>query len=350
MKKPKIAILMLCYNDLKSLEYAISSVLDQQYENFELIFIDNNSTDDSVNFVRSRFPDVEIVENRENIGYARAYKKELGKIFFGTDYDAAILLNSDIVVGKGWLSELVTSAFSDERIAFAQPKIFLHRKGLKTKIANSFGNKIHFLGFGFCDNYEKEDSRHFSADRNISSGSGCCLLVKKRHYFEIGDIDETYEYYLEDQDLSWRALQKGYKIVLSAKSKMWHKYNFENEKNPKKFMLYERNRIYFVFKNYSTKTILLLLPAMFVMEGGVLIDALQRRCLGGKLNSYFEFIENIPRLLAKRRVSQEKREIKDRDLLKHLESELTFPEIDNRLLRFANKAFTLYFKVVSNFI
>jgi GT2 family glycosyltransferase len=343
-KEPKIAVLILGYNDESNLEEAIGTALNQTYQNFEVIYIDNASTDASLSLVKSKFPNLKTIEFRKNLGYAGAYAKVL-QTTFEKDFEAAILLNSDVIVDQDWLSELVKTAFSMDQIAIAQPKIFLH--GENKHLANTFGNKINYLGFGFCGHYKLPDSNEFRTDREIVSASGASLLIKKSAFERIGNIDEKFFAYLEDQDLSWRAQLQGLKIMLSVNSHMWHKYIYNsNQRNAWKFFTLERNRLYFIFKNYSSKLLFLISPMFCIMEAGVLIDSIFNGYFGAKIRAYFAFLKNFNKIYQDRQIIQKSRKMTDRELFEKLNPTIDFKEINSPMLHLANLILETYHKII----
>lgn len=346
---PKTAVLILGYNDEKNLQDSISTALDQTYSNFEVFYIDNASKDASLTFVQKNFPSIKTTVHEKNLGYAGAYAVALDETFQVKKFDCAVLLNSDVIVDRNWLSELVASAYADEKIAIAQPKIFLW--GNDKNLANTFGNKINYLGFGFCGHYKQPDNESFSKDQEIVSASGASLLIKKDAYLKIGNLDEKFFAYLEDQDLSWRAQMFGYKIVLSAKSVMWHKYVFaKNARNHWKFFTLERNRLYFIFKNYSTRTLILLSPMFLMMEIGILADAIAGGYFWDKIRAYKAFLSNLSQTYRSRKIIQEGRQLPDSELFARLNPTVDFEEIDSHFLNLANIILKRYFQFISSLI
>lgn len=343
-KKPKIVVLVLGFNDEKNIQETLKTALDQTYENYDLVYIDNASSDSTLKIVKDNYPQLQIIEEKINLGYAGAYAKYLD-IFFKKGYEAAVLLNSDVVVAKNWLKELVATAFSDEKIAIAQPKIFLWNEN--KDLANTFGNEINYLGFGFCGHYKKPDSENFHEDKEIVSASGASLLIKKEAFLHIGNMDKNFFAYLEDQDLSWRAQMHGYKIALSAKSVIWHKYVFQkNARNHWKFFTLERNRLYFLFKNYSAKTLFLILPMFLVMEMGIWADSLSNGYFKDKIKAYGAFFANFGKIYQLRQIVQQGRHLPDSELFKLLSPTVNFEEIDSLGLKIANKLLAGYYKII----
>ena len=349
-----IAVIVLGYNDKKNLKDTMDSVLNQSYSNYKIIYIDNASQDNSFEFVKKKYPQIKLLKNKKNLGYAGAYKKILDKLFNSDSklFDAIILLNSDVVVDYNWLKELVNSAFSDKKVGLAQPKIFLHRNGKKTDLINTFGNSINYLGFGFCGDYEKKDIPKIENDKEIVYASGCSLLVKKDAYLNSsGGLDDKFFAYLEDQDLGWRLRMNDYKIVLSARSVMWHKYTFQkNERNKWKFYMLERNRLFFIFKNYQTKTIILLFPIFLFMEIGIILDSLTKGYFVDKIKGYANFIKNVKILKKDRNKIQQRRKLNDKQLFGELSPTIEFEEINSLPLKIANLFLFTYYKIIKLFL
>ncbi len=344
-ENPRIAILILGYNDEKNIKDALESAINQTYENYEIIYIDNASTDKSLRTVKENYPSLRTIANKKNLGYAGAYKKALQE-FFKEDFASVVLLNSDVIVEKTWLSELVRTAYASDEIGMAQPKIFLW-DGKENDLANTFGNKINYLGFGFCGHYKQKDSLEFNTDQEITYASGASLLVKKDAYFDAGELDEKFFAYLEDQDLGWRMQLMGYIIMLSARSKMIHKYKFQkNSRNSWKLFMLERNRLYFLYKNYSLKTILLILPAFLLMEIGVIVHSIFGGYLKDKLRSYVVFIKNIPALKKDRRKIQKERKFSDHEVFHKLTPTIDFEEINSPFLALMNLFLKTYYNII----
>jgi hypothetical protein len=349
IQKPRVAVLILGYNHRDFIIDTLRSVQAQTYTNYHVIYIDNASTDDSVSLVRHTFPDVEAIKHPTNIGYAGGYNQTLTRVFT-QEYDAAVLLNPDTVSDTHWLSELVASAYADKTIGFAQPKIYLWEKGA-TNSFNTAGNEINFLGFGYCGQYKHEDDPLLTQDTEITYASGASLLIKKEAYEMTSGFDDDFFAYLEDQDLGWRGKLLGYTSVLSARSLLWHKYDFQKKHlNNFKFFLLERNRFTFILKNFEIKTLLLILPACIIMETGVLLDSIMKGYFKAKLRGYFETAHNLRKTLHKRSLIQKTRVRTDKELFHFLNPEILFEEVDSPLLRGANIFLRCYYHIVKHLI
>jgi GT2 family glycosyltransferase len=338
-----VTVIILGFNDRDHLPEALRSVLAQRYSSFRVMFVDNASSDRSIDLVKVQFPQVETVRLHRNIGYAGAYAMVLPRAF-GDGCDCAVLLNADVSVEPDWLNELVQSAHANPSIGFAQPKILLwdgHR-------LNSFGNHINYLGFGYCGHCNEEDSQAFDFDREAPFVSGASMLVKRDAYLDSGGIDASFFNYVEDQDLVWRGRMLGWRSVVSARSRMRHKYQFLNPaRNSRKMYWYELNRMRFVLQNYSALMLVLLLPAFCAMEALVLVHSALNGYVSQKCAAYLDLARMWPIVRDRRRQIQRSRKVSDRMLIQWLSTSIEFPGLEVRPgLAAVNGALSLYFALV----
>lgn len=343
----KLAVLVLGYNHRDMLPELFESLSAQSYSDYQTIYIDNGSIDDSTSYVAENFPLVQIIANSQNLGYAKAYDIVI-RDSFSQGFDAVVLLNPDTVVHVDWLSELVKSAYASDDIAIAQSKVLKWDSG-KTDIINTFGNKIHFLGFGYCGHYNEQDT--VVHDCEVTYASGASQLLKREYYPSIISFDCDYFAYLEDQDLGWQARISGLRSIASAKSKVWHRYDFQKKNlNNFKFYLLERNRLYFLMKFWSLRMILLIAPAFLIMEVGVFLQSIVNGYAPKKIKAYFHFIKAIKHLLQKRSIIQKNRVVPDNKLICFLTATIDFDEVDSVVLRMVNKFLKRYYLILEKLI
>lgn len=341
---PSVAVLILGFNNRPYLAGALESVLSQGYPRFEVFYIDNASADGSADFVKENFPRVRVIRNMQNLGYAKALQDTLSQVF-SEGYDAAVVMNADVVVDSDWLGELVASAFRDNTIGLAQPKIFLWPP--HSDLINTLGNEINFLGFGFCGHFGEQDVTVDEEDREIVFPSGACFLVKKETFLKVGGFDPDFFCYVEDQDFGWRCRLFGWRSVLSAKSRLWHDYQFlPAQKQSYKLFFYERNRWFFILKNYSIGLIAAVLVPLIIFESALLIHSIIYGYLKQKVKAYCAIVGSLRTLLQKRRSIQRQRRVADKDLLPLLSSRIDFPGFGGVFIRFANLFLTLYWEGV----
>jgi len=204
---PLVSIIIVNFNGKVYLEKCLESLLNVNYENIEIIVIDNNSSDGSIEFIAKNYPKVKIKKLEKNTGFA--YPNNLAaKIANG---NLLLFLNNDTIVTPNFLLELVKTINSDPAIAICQS--FLLKPD---NTVDSSGDFIDTLGRAFSSKIKQPKFVH------ILSARGASMLVKKEIFFKLGGFDEKFFVSYEDVDFGWRANISGYDVVLSPKSIVYH--------------------------------------------------------------------------------------------------------------------------------
>jgi GT2 family glycosyltransferase len=241
-------IAILNYNGKKHLETYLPSVIAHSGST-RIAIIDNASTDDSVNFIQLMYPQIELVINTENYGFAGGYNKGLEKI----KATCFVLLNSDVEVTPGWL-EAPLKMLSKKDVAAVQPKIrsWINREYFEH--AGASGGYIDKYGFPFCrgrmfDTAEKDEGQ-FDNAVEVFWATGACMFVKSDLFFEAGGFDNDFFAHMEEIDLCWRFQLMGYKIMVEPSSVVYHLGGGTlGYMSPFKTRLNFRNSLYLLQKN-----------------------------------------------------------------------------------------------------
>ncbi|MCX6743569.1 MAG: NAD-dependent epimerase/dehydratase family protein, partial [Candidatus Parcubacteria bacterium] len=344
----KIAIIIVNYNGREYINDCLGSllVLDYPKEDSKIFFVDNASADDSVNFVSHNFSQVEIIVNKENLGFAEGNNVAIRKAL-AENFDYLMLINQDTISEPDFLKKLVAAAESGKQIAAVQPRIMLYPE--KDKV-NSLGNSIHYLGFGFSSGGYQKFAGNLEP-KEIAYASGAAVLFKKEALEKVGLFDPDFFMYHEDLDLGWRLRMAGYKILVVPSAVIFHKYQFS--KSIQKYYFMERNRLICLLENYKLATLVLIFPAWLVMEIGLFLFSLKSGFWQDKLRVYGYFFKlNVWRkILRIRRFRRTIRAREDKEIVKFFTGKIEFQEIDNWLLsKVANPMFNLYWLVVRKLI
>lgn len=338
-KNPFVSVIIVNFNGETDLEECLPSVLKQNCPDFEVILVDNNSSDDSVRFVRKNYPSIRIIQNNKNYGYTKS--NNIG--FLATSGKYIIVLNPDTVVEKNWLSELVRAMEENPRAGICQSKILLYDH---PDIINTDGNIINFLGFAWAGNHKKKDM-HENEIKDVAYPSGCSMIIRKSALDETGLFDEDLFMYHDDLDLGIRMRLLGYDILCNPKSIVYHKYSFMINKD--KFYFLERNRWIFLLKIYEKRTLLRFLPVLLFWECGLLVISIKNRWFRKKVYSYKYLLRNLGSIKRKRKIIQKGRKISDKELLEIMSPTIDSKEVDNPVLsKFVNPLLSLYFKWTKN--
>ena len=142
---PSVSVVILNWNGKSFLERFLPSVLNSDYENLQVIVADNDSTDDSISYLQTFYPQVQIIQNPQNEGFSKGYNLALQKV----DTEYFILLNSDVEVRRNWIAPVILLMESEETIAAVQPKILNYYKRDEFEYAGACGGWIDSLGYPF---------------------------------------------------------------------------------------------------------------------------------------------------------------------------------------------------------
>ncbi|WP_438711880.1 glycosyltransferase family 2 protein [Aquimarina muelleri] len=262
-----IAVVILNWNGKSLLKQFLPSVI--KYSKEATVYLaDNASTDDSILYVKESFPDVKIVTNEVNGGYAKGYNDALSKI----DADIYCLLNSDVEVTKDWLTPILKNFENDNNIAAIQPKILDYKKKTHFEYAGAAGGFIDKLGYPYCrgrifDTLE-EDNNQYNDTVPIFWASGACLFIKKQVFEEVGKLDEDFFAHQEEIDLCWRIQNRGYTILYEGSSTVYHLGGATlNTMNPKKTFLNFRNSLYLLVKNVPGNKVWFVILFRMLLDG-----------------------------------------------------------------------------------
>jgi len=211
----KVFIVILNFNGGKEVSACLQSVqlikLPSNWQ-MEVLVVDNASIDNSVQLIESRFQEIRIIKNKENLGFAAGNNVGI-KLALKQKAQSVLLLNQDTVVEKNFLLSLLAS---DADIV--APIIKFKRKG---KWIYDFGGKINWW-LGRTSHDERAKIKN-EKPAKIDYVSGCCMLIKKSVFEKIGLLDEKFFLYFEDADFCLRAKKIGFKIAVEPKSIVLHK-------------------------------------------------------------------------------------------------------------------------------
>jgi len=308
-QKIKIAVVVLNWNGKSWLEKFLLTLINHSKE--ATVFVaDNASTDESVSFVKDKFPTVKIIVNASNGGYAKGYNAVLKQI----DAEYFVLINSDIEVTAGWLSPIIALMDNDKQIAACQPKMLDYYNNTKFEYAGASGGFIDNLGYPFCRgrifNDLEEDKGQYNDEVEVFWATGACLFVRSSHFWEVSGLDEDFFAHQEEIDLCWRLKNKGFKVMVKPKSVVYHVGGGTlNAGSPFKTYLNFRNNLFMLFKNLPTSSLFTTIPMRLVLDGVAALTFLNKeKGLEHVLaiaKAHFSFYFAIPNLIAKRqKISQ----------------------------------------------
>jgi GT2 family glycosyltransferase len=284
MSQPSVAIVILNWNGKNFLQQFLPSVLATNYSNKRIIVADNASTDDSVSYLQSNYPQVEILINNYNAGFAQGYNIALKQV----EADYYVLLNSDVEVTENWVGPIIELMESDEMIAACQPKMLAYNNKQQFEYAGACGGWIDALGYPFSrgrifDSCET-DIAQYNSPVQCFWATGAALFVKAKIFNKVGGLDGYFFAHQEEIDLCWRLQLAGYKIYVQPKSVVYHVGGGTLPKgSSRKVFLNFRNNLIMMWKNFSVTEKLWKMPFRFFLDA---ISA-WKELLGGDFGYFF---------------------------------------------------------------
>ncbi|MGI2906906.1 glycosyltransferase family 2 protein [Tolypothrix sp. VBCCA 56010] len=333
---PKVTVIVLNYNGLRHLKDCFSSLtsLDYPSDRLELMLVDNASKDGSVEYMQANYPQVRLVRNEDNLGFAtgnnRGAREATG--------DYIIFLNNDMWVDPQFVRGLIQAVESEPEVVSAGAKI-LNWDGTRIDFAGaicSFAGHAAQVGFG-----QPYDPQEYNEIKPMLFACGGAMIIDRQVFLNVGGFDDDYFIYFEDVDLGWRLWLLGYKVVFAPSAITNHRHHgtMKSFSNYRQMVLYKRNALYSMIKNYSDANLgQVLSAAMLATVGGVVEQAVASGQLDkdayhikstkglddspillDKLNvsalvAMQDVVEHLPQMMAKRSIIQQQRQHSDEEI------------------------------------
>jgi GT2 family glycosyltransferase len=306
-----VAVIIVNWNGLQYLPACLLSLARQNYPDFQIVVVDNGSTDDSIAYLEQCYPTVHIIRNQSNLGFAAACNQGI----LATDTKYVALLNNDTIVHPEWLSAMIDE-MNDPIVGMCACKMLSMNDH---HMVDSAGIAVDRLGFawgiagGLPDN-----PLHYPKPEQLLGPSGGAALYRRYMLEDIGLFDESFFAYLEDVDLAWRAQWAGWRCQFAADAVVFHVHSATTARVPYlKSRLLARNRIWMIIKNYPTRLFLTYLPLLILSEIGALIYLTHSKRLGSSLWGRFEALSQVSSMLRKR--FQTPRRVTDKEMITRLQ-------------------------------
>lgn len=252
MNYPLVSIIIVNWNGGKVFRDCLTSLYKIDYPNWELIVVDNGSTDSSLEYLQDEKSKLlKMVQNKVNVGFAKANNQ--GVDIAGGKY--ILLLNNDTKVTPHFLRYLVGKMENDHYIGAAQPKIRIMDN---PKLLDNSGAFLTKTGFLEHWGYLASDGVEFKSEREVFSVKGACMLVRKSLVDKIGLFDEEFVTYMEETDFCWKVWLSGYKVMFMPGESVYHKVGFSSKRQSQIDVNFNsfKNRITSLIKNLEIQNLI----------------------------------------------------------------------------------------------
>ena len=259
----RIGIAILNWNGLNLLKSHLKGVVNKS-EDCTIYIIDNNSNDDSLDFVKHNFPQVKLITLDKNYGFAEGYNIGIQEV----KEDYLCIINNDIEVTKDWL-EPIKERLNNHPNSIIQPKILDLNNPNYFEYAGAAGGFIDKYGYPYCRgrifNTIEEDNNQY-LDNEIFWSSGACMFLSKKIFNDLGGFDKSFFAHMEEIDFCWRAFNHGYSVYYISSSKVYHQGAATIKINSKKTYLNYRNSLFMLTKNLPLKRLVSTLTIRLMMD------------------------------------------------------------------------------------
>ena len=258
---PQLAVVILNWNGIELLQKYIPSVVTHTANTTEIYVIDNASTDKSVAFLKDNYPQIKIIVNNENYGFAKGYNEGLKQI----EAEYYCLLNSDVEVTPNWDISILSFMENNKDVAVCQPKLLSYLQKDEFEYAGAAGGFIDKYGYPFCrgslfSTMEKDKGQYETNE--IFWATGACMFVRSSIYHDLGGLDDDFFTHMEEIDFCWRVKSRGYKVVCCSDSYVFHYGGGSLAMgSPRKTFYNFRNNLIMLYKNLPSKR---LFPVFFM--------------------------------------------------------------------------------------
>ena len=317
-ENPLVSIIILNYNAGDLLLNCVDSVFKSTYPNFEVIIVDNLSTDNSHIRCKEKFEKIQLIENKKNLGYCEGNNVGIKS----ANGEFILILNPDTIVDPDWLNELF-HAYHKHGEALYQPK----HLSLKEKSAiMSTGNMMNVFGFGYAREKGEKDVNQHNAIEQIGYASGTCLFVPSSIFKNVGLLDPFIFLYHDDLDFGWRAAQLGIKSYYVPSSVIYHAESYLLRWNAEKFFWLERNRKYCLLTHYSKETYAKMRSSLFLVDLCVWMFYLSKGFLAAKIKAELDIYRNREAIKIRYNQLEKIKTVSDKELIKKFPDEIFVPK------------------------
>lgn len=249
MNQPRVNVVIVNWNGLEDTSELLESLSKISYSNYSIVIVDNNSANDEAEKLENLYGGkVHLIKCNENLGFVGGNNVGI-KYSLEEKADYILLLNNDTTVQPDFLEILVNKFEDENNVGIIAPRINYYDKPEKIWSDGGYISRLRGSGFAYSEKFE---SKVDLKEKSVSFVSGCCMLIKSEIFSKVGFFDENYFLYTEDTDLCLRTINAGYKIIVSPKSKIFHKVGSSTKNRNTALPLYytTRNRLFFAKKNY----------------------------------------------------------------------------------------------------
>jgi GT2 family glycosyltransferase len=290
-----VSVVVLNYDGRELLDVALPSVFAQDHESFEVLVVDNGSSDGSPDHVRERWPEARVLEIPENVGVAAALNRGIE----ATRGEFIALLNNDVELEPEWLSTLAAALREHPEAAAMSGKLLQYRA---RDLIDAAGDGIMWSGAVFNRGHDEPDDGRYSDPEEVFSFCAGAALFRRDAFKMVGGYDEDFFAYLEDTDWAFRAQLAGFRFRYEPRAVAYHVGSATTDRERPRYVWYQRrNVVWLILKNYPAGRLLRHLPEVIAYQALLLAAAVRDHMVRDQLRAWWAALRGGPSMISKRR-------------------------------------------------
>ena len=294
----RVSVVIVNRDGMRYLRDCLNSLQAQSYADFEIILVDNGSTDGSAEWVARHFPHVRLICKETNLGFAAANNQAIR----ASTAPYVVTLNNDTRVDPGWLAALVQAVENDATVGMCASKMLFADR---PDVINSTGISLDAAGIAWDRRGGERDGGAETTPIEVFGPCAGAALYCREMFDQIGVFDEEFFAYLEDVDLAWRARLAGWRCLYVPAARVYHVHSATAvEGSSFKRRLLGRNKVWLIAKDYPMPRLLLYLPLIVLYDVAAVLFTLVSRRDTSSLRGRLEGLSGLFRMWRKRRVAQ----------------------------------------------
>jgi hypothetical protein len=302
------SIIIPNYNGREFLKDCLSSIQAQTFKDYEVVVVDDASTDDSIGYIQANYPAVKIVRLIVNSAFSKAVNQGIRQ----AQGEYIFILNNDTVLDKNCLEELDRAIKDNPGYDLFACKILSMSDRFRI---DSAGEGYSAIGNPYKIGYRQKDGERYSAKKEVFGACAAASVYHKGIFDDVGGFDEDFVYYNEDSDLNFRARLRGYKCYYVPQAVVYHKFMGTSRRNMGKVTYHIcRNKVNIVIKNLPTSLIIRYMPLLIFGRGRDLFVALKKGKFISGAMGLVGALRQMPLMLKKRKMIQAGRKISNKEL------------------------------------
>lgn len=303
------AVVILSYNSLEWHRLFLPLIVAESYNQYDVVVVDHNSTDNTATVVKELFPSVQVIKFYENHGFAWGYATALQQI----KAKYYVLLSADFEVSPNWFQPLHAAMEKDPQLAAIQPKVRYYKDKSLFEYAGAAGGFMDKWGYMFCRgrvfaDLEKDTGQYDNAIE-VFWASGGCFMVRSSVYHQLGGLDPDLFAHMEEIDLCWRLKNAGFKIGVVPSSTVFHVGgSVISYGSPQKTFYNFRNSLVLLLKNENSAKLTWLLLWRLCLDGLAGLQFLMKgdfKNVVAIIKAHFSFYAHFPLWYNKRQKNKQ---------------------------------------------